>query len=264
MTPLVSIITPVYNAAPWLAQTLDSVRLQSLTDWEHILVDDQSTDGSQIIIERAAQQDARIRFLSTSRNVGPSAARNLALDSARGRFIAFLDADDLWLPEKLARSVEWITRHDYAFIYHDYRKISHSGERVGGLILGPEELNMTTLHTHRGAGCLSVVIDRQHIKDFRFPHACPFLHEDFCAWLSVIQSGHIGHRLPLDLARYRVSDHSRSANKLIAALETWKIYRQASKLPPVLAAWWWLQYAWKGFWMNQYARPRRSVTGQHH
>ncbi len=254
--PIVSIITPVYNAARWLPETLNSVQSQTLTEWEQILVDDGSTDGSQAIIQRAARNDPRVRYLSTSRNAGPSRARNLALDSARGHFIAFLDADDLWLPEKLARSVEWMTRHKYGFIYHDYRKISHDGRRIGGLILGPQELNLETLHTRRGAGCLSIVIDRRHVTDFRFPDACRFLHEDFCAWLSIIQDGHIGHRLPIDLARYRVSDQSRSANKLSAALETWKIYREASMLPPPRAAWWWLQYAWNGFWLNQYARPR--------
>jgi len=100
--PLVSIITPIYNAAPWLRETLDSVRAQTLTDWEQIMVDDGSSDDSVAIAEAAALQDPRFRLIRTLRNMGPSAARNLAIEAARGRFIAFLDADDLWLPEKLA------------------------------------------------------------------------------------------------------------------------------------------------------------------
>lgn len=255
--PQVSIITPVYNAADWLPETLAAVRAQTLTDWEHILVDDKSSDHSAAIVEAAAAEDPRFHLLRMTRNVGPSAARNLALDVARGRYIALLDADDLWLPEKLARSVEWMTAHNYGFIYHDYRHISRDGSRMGALISGPDELNLHTLHTRRGTGgCLSVVIDRKRIPNFHFPNPCKYLHEDFCAWLSLIQQGHTGHRLPMDLGRYRISEGSRSANKFEAATQSWKIYREASKLPPMLAANWWMQYAWNGFWLHRSARPQ--------
>lgn len=253
--PRASIITPVYNAARWLPETLASVKAQTLTDWEQILVDDGSTDDSVAIVTAAAHDDSRIRLLHTPRNGGPSAARNLALDVARGRFIAFLDADDMWLPEKLARSVEWITAHNYDFIYHDYRKISNDGSHVGGLIAGSEELNLRSLHTKRGAGCLSIVIDGKRVPNFRFPDDPRYLHEDFCAWLSLIQQGYVGHRLPVDLGRYRVSDHSRSANKVFAATQTWKIYREVSKLPPMQAALWWTEYAWNSFWLHRHAAP---------
>jgi peptidoglycan/LPS O-acetylase OafA/YrhL/glycosyltransferase involved in cell wall biosynthesis len=255
--PLVSIITPVYNAARWLPETLATVRAQTLTDWEHLLVDDGSTDGSAALVEAAAREDARFRLLRTERNGGPSAARNVALDAARGRFIAFLDADDLWLPEKLARSVEWMTTHGYGFIYHDYRQISNDGARVGALIAGPDELNLCTLHTRRGTGsCLSVVIDREKIHGFHFPRSYRYLHEDFCGWLSLIHRGHVGHRLAADLGRNRLSAKSRSANKLNGALHTWRIYREVSKLSWIRAAMWWMQYAWNGFWLYRYARPR--------
>jgi glycosyltransferase involved in cell wall biosynthesis len=259
---MVSIITPVYNAALWLEQTLASVRAQTLTDWEQILVDDGSTDGSRAIAEAAALQDARIRLLRAERNQGPSAARNLAIGAARGRFIAFLDADDLWLPDKLARSVEWLTAHEYSFIYHDYRHISQDGSRVGALIQAPETLDLRTLHTRRGhGGCLSVVIDRQRLPDFHFPRNCRYVHEDFCAWLSLIQGGHTGHRLPADLGRYRLSRKSRSRNKFRSAAEVWRIYRQASGLSWTRAALWWVEYAWNGFWLYRHALPRSPCNG---
>jgi glycosyltransferase involved in cell wall biosynthesis len=272
--PLVSIITPFYNAAPWLEQTLASVRAQTLTDWEHILVDDCSTDDSVAIVEAAARADSgantsadssidsRIRLLRSERNQGPSAARNLAIDAARARFIAFLDADDLWLPEKLARSVEWITTHGYSFIYHDYRHISHDGSRVGALVRAPETLDLRTLHTRRGhGGCLSIVIDRERLPDFHFPRNCLYAHEDFCAWLSLIQEGHTGHRLPADLGRYRLSRNSRSSNKFRSAAEVWKIYRQASGLSLTRAALWWAEYAWNAFWLYRHALPRSPCAG---
>jgi glycosyltransferase involved in cell wall biosynthesis len=255
--PLVSIVTPVYNAAKWLPETLASVRAQTLTDWEQILVDDGSTDGSLAIIEAVAAEDPRFRGLRTSGRKGPAVARNMALDAARGRFIAFLDADDLWHPEKLARSVDWMTTHGYGFIYHDYRHMSHDGALVGPLITGPEVLDFRTLHTRRGhGGCLSIVIDRERVPGFRFPIEHRYINEDFIGWMSIIRQGENGHRLPADLGRYRLSAHSRSANKRRAVVDTWRIYREFSKLPLMHAALWWTIYIWNSFWLYRYARPR--------
>jgi glycosyltransferase involved in cell wall biosynthesis len=257
--PQVSIVTPVYNAARWLPETLATVRAQTFTDWEHILVDDGSTDASRDLMEAAAAVDPRIRVLQTAGRAGPSAARNLALDAARGRFIAFLDADDLWSLEKLARSVEWMTTHAYGFIYHDYRHMSRDGALVGSLISGPEVLDFRILHTRRGhGGCLSVVIDREQVPGFRFPDRFRYTHEDFCGWLSIIERGINGHRLPLDLGRYRLSANSRSANKRKSVMDTWRIYREFSKLPVLRAALWWTIYVWNSFWLYQRARPRRA------
>lgn len=257
LMPLVSIVTPVYNAARWLPETLATVRAQTLTDWEQILVDDGSTDGSRALIAAAAAEDPRFRLLQSEGREGPSAARNLALDAARGRFIAFLDADDLWHPEKLARSVEWMETHGYAFIYHDYRHMSHDGALVGERISGPEVLDFRTLHTRRGTGgCLSIVIDRERLPDFHFPRRFRYTHEDFCGWLSIIQQGIHGHRLPFDLGRYRLSAHSRSSNKRKAVTDTWIIYREFSKLPVARAAIWWTIYVWNSFWLYKRARPR--------
>lgn len=254
--PLVSIITPVYNASRWLPETLASVRAQTFSDWEQILVDDGSTDNSREIAEEAARTDARFRLLRTPHNGGPSAARNYGLDAARGRFIAFLDADDLWLPEKLARCIEWMTTHNHGFIYHDYRHISHDGFRMGRLVNGPPELTMRTLHTSRGTGCLTIVIDRELVPELRFPQIAPHHAEDFCLWTMLLRRGHIGHRLPVDLARYRLSPKSRSSNKLESAANAWYLYRHFSQLPWFTAISWWLQYAWNATRLHRSARPR--------
>jgi glycosyltransferase involved in cell wall biosynthesis len=252
----VSIITPVYNAANWLPETLESVRMQTIPDWEHILVDDGSTDESAFIIQAAASADPRIRLLSIGGKAGPAAARNLAIENARGRFIAFLDADDLWLPEKLECCLDWMQAHDSSFAYHDYRHMSADGTRVGAVITGADELNLRTLHTRRGHGCLSMVFDRERVGDLRFPTGSRAKHEDFLAWLQIIERGHTGHRVPYDLGRYRVSDSSRNANKLYAAYHTWLIYRNTSRLPLPRAILWWTLYVWNAFRMYRYARPQ--------
>ena len=257
--PRVSIITPIYNAARWLPETLASVRAQTFTDWEHVLVDDRSTDGSVEILESAAREDSRFRVLQTSRNVGPSAARNLALVAARARFIAFLDADDVWLPQKLARSVAWMLTNGYALIYHDYRHMSSEGTRVGALIKAPEVLDIRTLHTRRGhGGCMSIMIDLAQIPDFRFPDNPRYVHEDFCAWLSILNKGIIGHRLPADLGRHRLSTSSRSGNHLANAQHSWRIYREVSKLCTTRAVLWWTEYAWNTLLLHARAMPWRQ------
>jgi len=258
--PLVSIITPVYNAARWLPETLATVQSQSFADWEHILVDDCSTDESAFIVQEAVFADPRVRLIRSLNKQGPSAARNRALDAARGRYIAFLDADDLWHPEKLERSVEWLETHGYAFIYHDYRHLSNDGHLVGNLITGPQILNMRTLHTRRGTGgCLSMVLDRHQLPTFHFPRNFRYTHEDFCGWLSILQMGHVGHRLPLDLGRYRLTVNSRSSNKLKAIENTWILYREYSKLSLMRAALWWTQYIWNSLRLYMRARPNHSV-----
>lgn len=256
---LASIVTPVYNAARWLPETLASVRAQTITDWEQVLVDDGSSDDSCAIIEAAAAEDARFRLLCSPQNAGPAKARNVALAAARGRYIAFLDADDLWLPEKLARCLEWMNATGHAFIYHDYRHISYDGLWMGGLVRGPDTLTEATQHTHRGNGCLTVVLDSEQIPEIRFPKVAPYHAEDFCLWTKLIREGHIGHRLPADLARYRLSPASRSAKKLESAINAWHLYREISKLSFACAAFWWPQYVLNAFMIHRRARPRQRI-----
>ena len=127
-----------------------------------------------------------------NRNGGPAAARNMAIDAAKGRFLAFLDADDIWLANKLETQLSWTRLQGYAFTYHDYRHMSHDGARVGPVVSGPDVLTLETLHTRRGTGgCLAVMVDREQLPAFRFPDLQRSLPEDFLAWLSIIKAGHL-------------------------------------------------------------------------
>lgn len=254
--PVVSIITPVFNAAPWLAEMLESVRNQTYSEWEHILVDDGSTDESNQIIERAAAADARLRLLRMAENGGPARARNLAIEAARGRYLAFLDADDLWLKRKLELCLQFMRQNELPFIYHAFRYLSSDGERTGALVRGPAKLTYRTLHTRRGIGdCMSVMIDHEAIPDFRFLAHESKTHEDWQAWLRLITSGYTGHLLDHDLGRYRKSSRSRNASKLAAARLVWRLYRHYEQLPWPRAASWWTQYAWNSFWLQLRCKP---------
>jgi teichuronic acid biosynthesis glycosyltransferase TuaG len=254
---LVSIITPVFNAERWLEDMLASVAAQSFTNWEHLLVDDGSTDSSAALIERAARADPRIRLLRMPGNGGPARARNAALELAKGRYIAFLDADDLWLPAKLERSLDFLRQSGCDFCYHAFRYLSADGTSAGPLVQGPPRLTLRAHHTRRGTGdCMSMVIDRERVPGFRFAENRSGLHEDWLAWLGLVRSDYRGCLLAEDLGRYRLSGSSRNAGKLAAARKVWHLYRRVEDLSWAHAAGWWCLYAWNSLWLHLRSRPR--------
>lgn len=254
-SPLVSVISPLFNAARWLPGLVNVTKSQTLLDFEHILVDDCSTDAGKSIAESLTRGDARYQVLQMPGNGGPAAARNMGLNVAIGRYVAFLDQDDLWLPNKLEEQVRFMREHGYAFTYHDYRFISEDGSRIGKLVEAPALLDVPTLHTRRGVGCLAVMIDRGKLPGFKFPEIGRALFEDHFAWFTILNGGEHGHRLPQDLARYRVFKGSRNGNKLRAAQGMWKTIRHAEGVPLPRAAYWWLRYAWAALRLHRYARP---------
>lgn len=251
----VSIVTPMYNARTWLPGLLETTRRQTFQDFEHLLIDDCSSDGSADEATKLCADDARVKVLRMAQNGGPAAARNMGIAAAQARYLAFLDADDLWLPQKLAQQVAWMKRHGHAFTYHDYRHMSPDGMKCGAVVSGPDVLTLEALHTRRGTGCLSVMVDAQKLPWFRFPELHRSLPEDFLAWVAILQRGHHGHRLPVDLARYRLTPASRSSNKLTAALAVWRLYREVEKLPLQTALSWWLQYVWNARQLYKRSKP---------
>ncbi len=254
--PTFSVVTPVFNAEKWLPEMLQSVAGQTCQDWEHLLVDDGSTDDSAEIIRKSASTDPRVKLIRLPHSGSPSLARNAALDVAQGRYIAFLDADDLWLPEKLEHCHRFILENHYSFVYHDFRYISHDGSRIGSVVHGPDVLESRQVHIQRGIHISSVVIDRWQVPNFKFDDSSA--HEDLMAWMFLINHGHLGHRLDMDLSRFRKSASSRNANKINAAFAVWDAYRNNEKLPFHTAAMYWLQYAWNSCWLHARSRPSRD------
>jgi teichuronic acid biosynthesis glycosyltransferase TuaG len=254
--PLVSIITPLYCASKWLDDLFQTVDAQTLKSFELILVDDASPVEDYRIVEERVKSRTNTSLYRLAENAGPAKARNLGLDKAKGRFIAFLDADDLWQPQKLAEQTQFMLSNKTGFCFHDYRHMSPDGKLVGERICGPEILDFRTHHIRRGTGgCLSVMLDTTIVQGFRFPDIARHLPEDYLAWLEVIKCGHNGVRLAMDLGRYRVSANSRSGNKLAQAQSVWRIYRNVERLPLLTTALWWTQYSVNSVLMYRGARP---------
>lgn len=253
VSPLVSVVTPAHDAAATIGQTIDSVRTQSFGDWEQLVVDDASRDATSAIVAEAAARDPRIVLIRLDENLGPAAARNAALERAQGRYICFLDADDLWLPDKLARQLAFMAREGCPISCTAYRRMSADGARVGDVIVPPPRIAYADLLKNTAIANLTAMVDRRRTGEFRVPEGG---HEDYALWLSLLRRGVEARGLAQDLARYRVVGGSRSSRPLRSALWVWRIYRRQERLGFPRSAWCLAHYALSA------AHKRRSLRAR--
>jgi teichuronic acid biosynthesis glycosyltransferase TuaG len=232
--PLVSIITPSWNVERLIGETIESVQAQTLGDWELLIADDCSTDNTAAVVEGYAAKDSRIRLIRQSRNGGPALARQAAIEHARGRFLAFLDSDDLWLPAKLERQVAFAREHRAALSFTAFRRINETGSVTGRLIPVPASLNYEHLLKNTSIATLTALVDREIAGNIAMKDE-PY--DDFCLWLSILKPGHVAHGLNEDLARYRVRGVSVSSRPMRSAGWVWHIYRNVERLSLVKSAW---------------------------
>lgn len=230
---LVSVIMPAYNCADLIRQSIRSVIAQSYEDWELIIVNDNSSDDTARISRQFAEADPRVRVIDLENNGGPANARNTGMQHAMGKYLAFLDSDDLWLPCKLERQLDFMSRYRAAISFTAYRSFS-SAEEPGPLISVPAQLEYHELLRGNAIGCLTVMIDRSMVDRFSMPDVG---HEDFATWLQLLRRGHIALGLQEDLARYRVSSNSLSSKMGGTIVWTWSIYRELEGFSPVKALW---------------------------
>jgi len=240
----VSVITPAFNAARFIRETIASVQAQTYPHWEMVIADDCSEDNTRQIVEQIGSQDSRVRLIRQKRRQGPAIARNAALGEAKGRYVAFLDSDDLWLPTKLERQLAFMQEQDIAFSYTQYRQISETGEKCGSLILCPPSFTYPELLKNASIGCLTVILDRTKTDPLEF---VDFPREDFILWLDLLKRGITAYGLLEDLARYRIVGGSDSRNKWRCAKRIWVVYRKFENLSLPYAFWCFANYAWHGY-----------------
>ena len=225
---MVSVITPCYNSEHYIFATIESVIAQTYKDWEMIIVDDCSTDSSPKIIKSFAECDSRIKYIKTSSPSGsPTLPRNVGIAYAKGRYIAFLDSDDLWLPKKLEQQLGLFNDDKVAVVYSDYEKITETGERSGRVIKSHNEHTYRSLLYGNELGCLTIIIDTYKIGRFCFKKIG---HEDYALWLSILKLGFYARKCNSVTALYRVRGQSVSSNKLRAISWVWNIYINEEKL----------------------------------
>lgn len=224
---LVSVIVPIYNAEDFMRETLDSILAQTYKDIEIMCIDDMSTDSSRDIIAEYASKYDNIRPILLEENAGVSNARNTGIANARGRYIAFLDSDDVWLPEKIEKQINFMKENNYAFTFTSYRFMDSDSNPLNTIVRAKDELTYKKLLRHNAISCLTVIIDREHIEDIYMPK---IHHEDYAAWLRILKRGHKAYGLDEVLAKYRSRQNSLSGNKIKAAGWTWNILRNEEKL----------------------------------
>ena len=245
--PAVSIVTPVFNAAQFLRDTIKTVQDQTFTDWELIFIDDRSTDDSVQIIEQAVKHDPRIRLLRNKSNRGAGYTRNRGIEAARGRYIAFIDADDLWHKDKLEKQVTFAEVNGYAFTFTAYEFANADGTPTGKKVFVPPQVTYTSMLKNSIAWTSTIMIDSKKVsKEYIVMPDIP-RGQDLVCWLRVLRKAGAGYGLNEVLARYRRTRGSLSSNKLKAIRRTWYIYHDIEHLGIIRSAYYVCVAKWNAF-----------------
>lgn len=233
--PLVSVIIPCYNSAEHIEETLESVRAQTMPDLEMLVVDDCSSDGSVEVVQRVAARDSRVRLLRQPTNQGVARARNRALDQARGRYIAYLDSDDLWVPEKLERQIAFMAERGIGACFTSYETIEQDGTHRN-FVHTPRSITYRQFLKNTVTCSHSLLFDTRRVD--RSLLVMPDIRrgQDFATWVQVMKAGHTFFGLDEPLAKYRKCPGSLSSNPLTSVRRTWNIYRRVERLPVPYAA----------------------------
>lgn len=227
MQDLVSVIMPSYNTAQYIKESIDSVINQSYKNWELIIVDDCSTDNTDEVVEGIS--DDRIRYIKNEKNSGAAISRNKALREAKGRWIAFLDSDDLWMPEKLEKQLTFMENNNYSFSYTCYEEIDMKGNKTNVHITGPKKITKTGMFNYCWPGCLTVMYDARkigliQIKDIK-------KNNDYAIWLKVCRKAQC-FLLEECLAQYRKGRVGSISSHSIKTMVSWhyRLYRDAEEM----------------------------------
>ena len=240
---LVSIIMPLYNCENYVTEAIQSVVAQSYENWELIVVDDCSTDRSYFIVQDIMDDESRIKLHKMSKNSGVASVRNYATKEATGKYIAFLDCDDVWLPEKLEKQIVMMQKDKVFLSYAAYATIDENSN-VTGLFNVSKEVTYDDMLKSSTIGTLTMVYNADELGKCYFKDIG---HEDYVMKLELVKRIESAHGITEPLAKYRIVNRSLSRNKLKAALWQWKIYRNIEKLPLYKAIYYFGWYTFKGF-----------------
>lgn len=229
---LVSIITPSYNSSLQILETYESIKNQTYTKWEWLITDDCSTDDTFTMLQEMALNDSRIRIFKNEVNSGAAVTRNVSISNATGKYIAFIDSDDFWKPEKLERQVKWMSHNKMEMTFTHYEIVNEVGEPTGQVVDTHMEVDPVSyedmLRKKATLGCSTVMIDRELLGDIRMPVIKTT--EDYALWLSILKTGVLAYPVNRVLTSYRILPNSLSRNKIKKAKTQWTVYREFENL----------------------------------
>ena len=243
----VSIITPCYNAEDYIKSTYKALKDQTISNWEWIVVDDCSTDDSYKILTELSQEDKRVKVFKNSENSGAAVTRNICLNNAKGRYLAFLDCDDLWKKDKLEKQIDFHRKNHSQFTYHDYELVDAIGVHIKNQVC-PKKMTARDLLKFNPFATSSVFIDRDLIEkhQIRFKEHLR-RRQDYLFWYDAIKASREAFGMPDVLSSYRlIGASSLSANKKKMAVIQWKLYRKEFGLNFISSCYYFFHYALHG------------------
>ena len=226
--PLVSIVTPTYNSEAYIGNAILSILNQTYKNWELLISDDCSSDSTVNIVKKYCKQYPNIRLFKLSENSGPGIARNKALENASGKYIAFLDSDDEWVPIKLEEQVAFMEKYIAAISFTGYSLMDNNLQIIKSQIKVPFSVNFSQYLKTTIIGMSTSMINREMVGDFRLNKIRS--RQDGVLWIELLKRGHIAYGLNKQLVKYRIRKNSVSANKLKAIFRIWYIYRKYAGL----------------------------------
>lgn len=226
---MISIVVPVHNAEKFLEETIKSVMAQTYTDWELLLVDDCSKDASKTIASGYEAMDKRIRLIALEENVGAAKARNVGIRESKGAYLAFLDADDIWVKEKLERELKFMKEKQAAFVFSGYEFADEQAVGTGKIVKVPETINYKQALKNTTIFTSTVLFDRSKI-DTELLLMPDVKSEDTATWWQILKTGIEAYGLNENLVLYRRSANTLSSNKFEAIKRIWYLYRKVEKL----------------------------------
>lgn len=234
---------PAYNAEKTLAQAVQSVISQTYCNWELLIIDDCSKDNTYALMQKLQRNSPKIKILKNDQNSGVSESRNKGVQVASGSWIAFLDSDDIWAPNKLEKQVKQLARNEEAAVlFTGSAFINADGEMLEYKLSVPETITYCQLLKQNLISCSSVMVKTDVIRQFPMKH--DDMHEDYAVWLQILKQGYIACGINEPLLIYRLSTNSKSSNKKKAALMTYKVYRYLG-LNHIQATYYFVWYACK-------------------
>ncbi len=240
--PMITVVMPNYNGARFIEQSIDSVLAQTYSNYEFIIVDDCSTDNSPELILRKASEDSRIRVIEKDDNTGVADTRNIGIRKARGSYIALIDSDDLWTPDKLERQLALSEKSDIVYCSYDF--IDEENNTVKKPFIVPEKTTFKRMLSSNEIGCSTSFVKAKLMKEH--PFNPDYYHEDYVLWMELLKECECAYGDPEVLVHYRIVKGSRSDNKRNAAKERWTAYRKALNLSIPASASAFVRYAVNG------------------
>ena len=226
MKELVSIITPSYNSGKFISETINSIINQTYTNWELLITDDLSTDNTIEIVESYAKNDSRIKLFKLEKNSGAAIARNNSINNSKGRYIAFLDSDDLWLANKLELQIEFMKKGNYALTYTGYEKFKNKDTFISNIYYS-NKLNYNNMLKNNYIGCLTAIYDAKILGKMLMPNIRR--RQDYALWLKILKRIDYAYGLNMVLSKYRVLETSLSKGFIANLKYTFYLFRDVEK-----------------------------------